>query len=531
MSGVTVATIKQVDVCGRDAGLLERLPARPAARGPTSPRRGRRSGARGCRSARMIHSSDVSTSVASSSFVITRSGTWQPRPGDRDRPRPSARADHWRHRERSASRAPPARRRRVARALPRPTGPRTSSSSHSSSSSSPGSTIALEAHVVDAGEEHQLAAVLLLREHRDGAACASASTMITPGMIGLPGKCPAKYHSSPRTCLRATTRSPGSSSSTSSRSRNGSRCGRIASISSRPSVVWAHRRPSLWAVPDSLDARGRAPAPARALRPPVPLRESTLRRRSCCSRRTRPRARSRSPASRPRAGDGSAPAGSRRRDEPPLLASQLRPAVPGERLPELTVVAARRARGGDPSPDGTSQPALKFPNDVLLGGRKVAGDPGRGTRRTRRARHRDQRQRPRSTSCPRRSTARRPRCSSSPGGSSIAPSCSQSSSSGSSAATTTGSAPSADDAAAVRRRRRRANARTDAHACRGDRRERRRRGGSADGWARPFRTSVRRAGSLSRKRSERSESSGAPAACGRASAAATAAPSSTCRSR
>ena len=33
--------------------------------------------------------------------------------------------------------------------------------------------------------------------------------MITPGMTGRPGKCPAKNHSSARTVLRATTRTPG----------------------------------------------------------------------------------------------------------------------------------------------------------------------------------------------------------------------------------------------------------------------------------------------------------------------------------
>ena len=58
--------------------------------------------------------------------------------------------------------------------------------------------------------------------------------MITPGMIGRPGKWPAKNHSSPVTAFRATTRTPGSSSSTSSRKRNGSRCGMIDSITSRP---------------------------------------------------------------------------------------------------------------------------------------------------------------------------------------------------------------------------------------------------------------------------------------------------------
>ena len=62
---------------------------------------------------------------------------------------------------------------------------------------------------------------------------ASASTIFTPGMIGFPGKWPAQ--SSSVTVFRAATRSPGTSSSTSSTSRNGGRCGMIASISALPS--------------------------------------------------------------------------------------------------------------------------------------------------------------------------------------------------------------------------------------------------------------------------------------------------------
>src|SRR5438552_2318591 len=54
-------------------------------------------------------------------------------------------------------------------------------------------------------------------------------------MIGFPGKWPAQ--SSSVTVLRATTRSPGTSSSTSSTSRKGSRCGRMSSISRLPSTV------------------------------------------------------------------------------------------------------------------------------------------------------------------------------------------------------------------------------------------------------------------------------------------------------
>jgi BirA family biotin operon repressor/biotin-[acetyl-CoA-carboxylase] ligase len=55
-----------------------------------------------------------------------------------------------------------------------------------------------------------------------------------------------------------------------------------------------------------------------------------------------------------------------------LCSVQLRPAVSGERLPELTVVAARACADAIAVLTGL-EPELKFPNDVLLGGRKVAG--------------------------------------------------------------------------------------------------------------------------------------------------------------
>jgi BirA family transcriptional regulator, biotin operon repressor / biotin---[acetyl-CoA-carboxylase] ligase len=55
-----------------------------------------------------------------------------------------------------------------------------------------------------------------------------------------------------------------------------------------------------------------------------------------------------------------------------LCSLQLRPAVPGERLPELTGVAARACTDAIAAVSGL-EPALKFPNDVLLDGRKVAG--------------------------------------------------------------------------------------------------------------------------------------------------------------
>jgi BirA family biotin operon repressor/biotin-[acetyl-CoA-carboxylase] ligase len=55
-----------------------------------------------------------------------------------------------------------------------------------------------------------------------------------------------------------------------------------------------------------------------------------------------------------------------------LCSLQLRPAVPSERLPELTGVAARACAEAIGALTGL-EPELKFPNDVLVGGRKVAG--------------------------------------------------------------------------------------------------------------------------------------------------------------
>ena len=55
-----------------------------------------------------------------------------------------------------------------------------------------------------------------------------------------------------------------------------------------------------------------------------------------------------------------------------LCSLQLRPAVPPERLPELTGVAAHACAEAIKSVTDL-EPALKFPNDVLLDGRKVAG--------------------------------------------------------------------------------------------------------------------------------------------------------------
>jgi len=55
-----------------------------------------------------------------------------------------------------------------------------------------------------------------------------------------------------------------------------------------------------------------------------------------------------------------------------LCSLQLRPTVDSERLPELTGVAARACAEAIAALTGL-EPALKFPNDVLVHGRKVAG--------------------------------------------------------------------------------------------------------------------------------------------------------------
>ena len=55
-----------------------------------------------------------------------------------------------------------------------------------------------------------------------------------------------------------------------------------------------------------------------------------------------------------------------------LCSLQLRPAVPGERLPELTGVAALACAEAIEALTGVA-PELKFPNDLLLRGLKVAG--------------------------------------------------------------------------------------------------------------------------------------------------------------
>ena len=79
LSGVTVAQmIRSISDGSAPARRTPRAP--PVARCRSAPRPAPQSGARGSRCAPGIHSSDVSTSCAMSSFVITFAGTFVPRP-------------------------------------------------------------------------------------------------------------------------------------------------------------------------------------------------------------------------------------------------------------------------------------------------------------------------------------------------------------------------------------------------------------------------------------------------------------------
>ena len=169
MSGVTVATISRSMLFGSAPAISS---ARRAAGRQMSVSA---SSSAAIRRSRMpvrstIHSSFVSTSFDRSSFVSTRSGTWHAEPGDRDR-RPVVRP--------------------ITSLLPDREGERPAHGElavdgrlHLAAPDRPAHGLdvalerehvarphdALEAHVVDAGEEGELAAVLLLREHGDGAA-------------------------------------------------------------------------------------------------------------------------------------------------------------------------------------------------------------------------------------------------------------------------------------------------------------------------------------------------------------------------
>jgi BirA family transcriptional regulator, biotin operon repressor / biotin---[acetyl-CoA-carboxylase] ligase len=55
-----------------------------------------------------------------------------------------------------------------------------------------------------------------------------------------------------------------------------------------------------------------------------------------------------------------------------LVSVNLRPALPTARLPELSLVAGAAVAEAIEGATGLS-PKVRFPNDVLIGGRKVAG--------------------------------------------------------------------------------------------------------------------------------------------------------------
>src|SRR5450756_313754 len=160
----------------------------------------------------------------------------------------------------------------VALTLARPTGPCTATTSASRRMVSPGFTTRLKRTLSMPAKRP----ILPLRNPAAGpgaasaapplaaalaaasvAVWASASTMSTPGITGLPGKCPANQKSSSRNVRAATQRTPGSSSSTSSTSRNGGRCGSSSRIWSRSSFT-AASAPETGARDG---ARGRWPRP------------------------------------------------------------------------------------------------------------------------------------------------------------------------------------------------------------------------------------------------------------------------------
>ncbi len=203
MSGVTVATIDQVDrprprrpacssACsrGRQREVGERLA------------RARRRGARGCPVRSTIHSSEVSTSFASSSFVTTRSGTWQPSPVIETACRSGRVPITSAPPRTSAFRGRRARRRPSPRACRGRSGPRTRSSSHVELSSSPGSTIRLKRTSSMPAKSASLPRFSSSREHRDRARLRQRLDHQHAGHDRAARESgPRRYHSSARTRL------------------------------------------------------------------------------------------------------------------------------------------------------------------------------------------------------------------------------------------------------------------------------------------------------------------------------------------
>ena len=162
-------------------------------------------------------------------------------------------------------------------------------------------------------------------------------------MIGFPGKCPVRYHSSSRTRLRATTRAPGSISVTSSSRRNGSRCGQNR-LDARPGRVPVTARlagPAAAREPIAVPRARRGGARARDERSTSPCRPACSPRARCPRRRSPSRrAGQRQSAGRAAAsrGRGRGPAARRRgcsrspgRMSSPARASSLAAAARSER--------------------------------------------------------------------------------------------------------------------------------------------------------------------------------------------------------
>ena len=250
MSGVTVATMIRSSVGGR-----RRPPAR-ARCGAAGQRdvgerllRARDRAARGSRCARRStrrRCRPASRARRSSSRARARC---EPMPVIETRAvRGCVRRSRLRPRRRSAFRARRARRPTVARRpCPCRSGRARARARRSSSSSSPGSTIRLKRTPSMPAKSASRPRFSSCESTATAPVWAIASTISTPGMIGRPGKCPARYHSSAaRACARRRA-SRARARRTSSMRRNGSRCGRISSISAleRGAVGTFTRRPSL----------------------------------------------------------------------------------------------------------------------------------------------------------------------------------------------------------------------------------------------------------------------------------------------
>ena len=187
MSGVTVATISRSIARRVDAGHLERPSRTPGARDPTSPRRRRRSGARGCPVRSRIHSSIVSTSFGE--LVVRDHALGHVAAEARDRDRAAVRAAITRRPpRRSACRARRARRRRSRAPCPCRSGRAPSRPRTTRSSTSPGRTIRLKRTSSMPAKSASLPRFSGCESTATAPHWASASTIFTPGMIGLPGK-------------------------------------------------------------------------------------------------------------------------------------------------------------------------------------------------------------------------------------------------------------------------------------------------------------------------------------------------------